>query len=147
MTSIAESLTNALDVQDQALRAHVMNTGRFLNRLQTGLADIKATIDLEEEPEELDPVSNPRPLPAPAYTGPKLGRSRKLTKEWMMRLMRHYKVAGRTKAIKMSKKDLIEWLKAKNIDVFEHHKKAGRATPTREQLMKFWESHGSPALG
>lgn len=75
-----------------------------------------------------------------------LGRSGKLTKEWLIRLIRAHGFEGRTRASKLSKADLIAWIAERGLDVEALFAQAKAVTPTFEQLISFWQSHGSPVL-
>lgn len=78
-----------------------------------------------------------------------LGKSRGLTKDWLIRLMRAHNLVGRTRASKLSKENLIAWISERGLDVHALYEQALEMTPpipTKDQLIAFWQSHGSPAL-
>lgn len=137
MGKIADRFRATLDELIVEERTAARRQGEFLDTV------VRATVALDE-------VFNPKSfalLPGTKFVP--LGRSRGLTKDWLKRLMRAHNLAGRTRAGKLSLDDLIAWISERGLEVHVLYAQAQAMTPptpTKDQLVAFWQSHGSPVL-
>lgn len=134
MGKLADRFRATLDELIVEERTAARRQGEFLDTV------VRATAAVDE-------VFNTKSAQALPGTGTvPLGKSGWLTKEWLMRLMRAHNLAGRTRVGKLSIDDQIAWINERGLDVHVLYAQAKAMTPTREQLIAFWQSHGSPVL-
>ena len=135
MGKLADRFRATLDELIVEERTAARRQGEFLDTVVT------ATAAFEE-------VFNPKSAKVLPGTGfVPLGKSRGLTKDWLKRLMRAHNLAGRTRAGTLNLDDLIAWINECGLDVHALYAQACEMTPpipSKDQLMAFWQSHGSP---
>ena len=133
MMSTKDNLKRVRDL----LHRDAVITGQYLDRTESNLRSLEET-----DNQELPALPSAGPIPFPPASGRK-------TKTWVKALFKARKPLFPKDQFRGSSKvasaDLESWLTERGIPVDDCWQQA-RSFPSPEQLLAFWQQHGSPQL-